>query len=82
MRILTVPSQGLLRGFSGSIGVAAMQKQSMIKHLLCIPKVYKAGISFLTNLKFSGRSAGTGSSAIGLPVHKKEEVYTPSFVYG
>lgn len=73
MRIPTVPSRGLLRGFSGSHGVAAMQKAIYIKHLLCISKVYKAGVRFLTNLKFSGRNAGCAPPAIGLPVHKEKE---------
>ena len=43
---------------------------------VCIPKVYKAGVCFLSNLKFSGRSAGTDSPAIGLPVHKKRSFHS------
>ena len=47
-----------------------------IKHFLCISKVYRAGIKFRTNLKFSGRGGGARSSVIGLPVHKKRSFHS------
>ena len=52
--ILTIPSQRLLRGFSGYRGVAAIQKLSMIKHLLCVYLKYTGQVSvfwLISNLR-------------------------------